>query len=59
MQEEDCPTCGKKIGKEHVEKEVKNKTLKFCSDGCARAYEEIKLKREELKSEEKRFFIIS
>lgn len=59
MSEEICPTCGKKLEKEHVEKKVEDKRLKFCSNGCAKAYEEIQPKREELNPESKKFFIIS
>ncbi|MEM2153569.1 MAG: hypothetical protein QXG36_06020 [Nitrososphaeria archaeon] len=59
MQEEKCPICGKRLDKEHVEKKVERETIKFCSNGCAKAYEEIGPKREELESKEKRFFVIS
>lgn len=59
LAEENCPTCGKKIEEKFVEKKVGKKEIKFCSDGCAKAYEEIRHKREELKSEGQKFFVIS
>jgi len=37
------------VGENFVEKTLENKKIKFCSDGCAKAYEEIRHKREELK----------
>ncbi|MBC7091834.1 MAG: hypothetical protein H5T50_08020 [Nitrososphaeria archaeon] len=55
MSEENCPTCGKKIEEKFVEKKVGDKEIKFCTDGCAKAYEEIRHKREEVKPGGKNF----
>jgi len=50
METEKCPTCGKLVSEEKaVEKEINKKNYKFCSDTCAKAYKEIKKKREEVK----------
>jgi endogenous inhibitor of DNA gyrase (YacG/DUF329 family) len=50
MSSELCPNCGKPISEhEAVEEVVGKKSYKFCSDVCAKAYKEVKHRREEVR----------
>lgn len=52
---EECPSCRENIlvYEKAVERKVGDKTLRFCSQACADAYEEIGKKREEVKESTK------